>query len=156
MDFTYPNNILFDCSRCGLCCSDTQQKTRRILLLKLEASTISTETCLPIADFSKQIMDKAPYVFEMKKRDHGKCFFLNDNQCIIYPLRPLICRFYPFELKFDLDNDHYVFDFTFECPGISKGRILTRKDFEELFVLAQERLGYSDPRTSACSKVKPQ
>ena len=32
--FTHPANLRFECSRCGLCCGDTAQKTRHILLLK--------------------------------------------------------------------------------------------------------------------------
>jgi Fe-S-cluster containining protein len=140
VDFNCPNNVLFECSKCGLCCGDTTEKTRHILLLESEATTISTETCLSKQEFTGPITGKTPYLYEMKKSGEGKCFFLKDNQCTIYTLRPLICRFYPFELKFEPDKDLHVFNFTLECPGISKGRIMTRKDFEELFLLAQERL----------------
>ncbi len=110
------------------------------MLLESEASGISTEINLPIRIFAEQIKDKVPYCFEMKKLKKGKCFFLKDNQCSIYKLRPLICRFYPFELKFDAGKGMHVFDFTLECPEINKGKILTVKDFEELFALAKERL----------------
>jgi Fe-S-cluster containining protein len=141
VDFTYPANASFDCNRCGLCCGDTQQKTRHILVLETEANNISAQTSLPIQDFAKQIIDKTPYRYEMKKTDQGKCFFLKDNQCSIYSSRPLICRFYPFELKFDCDKGYHVFNFTLECPSIHKGKTITMKDFEELFTLAQARLG---------------
>jgi uncharacterized protein len=140
VDFTCPNIVYFECSKCGLCCGDTKEKTRRILLLKSEAKVISTETCLPKYVFTKQITGKTPYCYEMKKSGEGKCCFLKDNQCSIYGLRPLICRFYPFELKFDLDKDQHIFDFTPECPGINKGKLMARKDFQELFLLAKERL----------------
>lgn len=140
MNFTFPNNVFFECNRCGLCCGDTQQKTRHILLLELEASKISTETCLPIQEFSKQITDRNPYCYEMEKSSDGRCFFLKENQCSIYTLRPLICRFYPFELKFEQDKGTHVFDFTLECPGICKGRSMTKKDFEELFMVARGSL----------------
>ena len=125
MDFTFPENMLFECSKCGLCCGDTKQKIRRILLLESEADTISAETCLPKQGFTNQIAEKNPYCYEMKKNSDGKCFFLKDNHCSIYTLRPLICRFYPFELKFDQDKDQHVFNFTLECPGINKGKIIT-------------------------------
>ncbi len=105
-----------------------------------EANDILAEINLPLKVFAKQIKNKAPYCFEMKKPQEGKCFFLKDNQCSIYKLRPLICRFYPFELKFDSDKDLYIFDFTVECPEINKGKIMTLKDFDELFALAKERL----------------
>ena len=48
--------------------------------------------------------------------------------------------FYPFELKFEPDKDMHAFDFTGECPAINKGKIMTLKNFEELFALAKERL----------------
>jgi Fe-S-cluster containining protein len=140
VDFSFPNNVLFECNKCGLCCGDTKEKTRSILLLESEAKAISAKTCLPKHVFTKQIGGKTPYCYEMKKSSEGKCFFLKDNQCIIYELRPLICRFYPFQLKFERDKDKHIFDLTLECPGINKGKMMGRKDFEELFLLAEERL----------------
>jgi Fe-S-cluster containining protein len=140
LDFTYPNNLVFECNRCGLCCGDTKQKTRHILLLESEANAISAQTALPKVDYATRIPDKAPYCYEIKKDNEGKCFFLKNNLCAIYALRPLICRFYPFELKFDQDKNTYVFSFTLECPEVGKGKIVTIRDFEELFLLAQERL----------------
>ncbi len=112
VDFTYPKNIAFRCNRCGLCCGDTEEKTRHILLLESEANVISAKTSLPKQEFTVQIADKAPYCYEMKKPKEGKCFFLKDNQCSIYQQRPLICRFYPFELKFSEDKGTHVFDVT--------------------------------------------
>jgi Fe-S-cluster containining protein len=140
MDFKCPSNVHFECSKCGLCCGDTKEKPRRILLLETEVEEISNKTGLPKHEFINQITGKTPYIYEMKKSNEGKCCFLKDNQCSIYGLRPLICRFYPFELKFNVDKDLHIFDFTFECPGISKGKMLARKDFEVLFLLAKEKL----------------
>ena len=140
MDFTCPKTIFFECNKCSLCCGDTPHKTRHILVLESEADAISTETSLPKQAFTKKIVDKTPYCYEMKKNSEGKCFFLKDKQCSIYAFRPLICRFYPFELKFDQDKNLHVFDFTVECPGINNGNAVTRKDFGALFLLAQERL----------------
>jgi hypothetical protein len=140
VEFTCPNNVHFECSKCGLCCGDTKEKTRRILLLETEAKEISYRTGLSEQEFTNQITGKTPYFYEMKKSIEGKCCFLKDSGCSIYEFRPLICRFYPFELKFELDKDLHIFDFTFECPGISKGKMMARKDFEMLFLLAKERL----------------
>jgi Fe-S-cluster containining protein len=132
MDFTCPNNVVFDCTKCGLCCGDTRQKTRHILVLESEANAISAETCLPKHDFTAKVKDRNPYCFEMKKTSEGKCVFLKDNQCTIYKLRPLICMFYPFELKFDDDKDLHVFEFYAECPTIGTGKVLRRKRFQEV------------------------
>jgi Fe-S-cluster containining protein len=140
VDFAYPINMQFECIKCGLCCGDTKQKTRHILLLESEAEKIASHTCQLITDFSVEINDNYPYVYEMKKSSEGKCVFLKDNQCIIYSLRPLICVCYPFELKFNEDKRMYNFDFTVECPGINQGKFLDKTDFKRLFVLARGRL----------------
>ncbi len=139
MDFTYPDNVCFECSCCGLCCGDTDHKRRRILLLESEAEEISAQTGLPIEDFAVESNGTQPYIYEMKKIE-GECFFLKDNKCTHYELRPLICRFYPFELKFDQDKGLHVFSFTLECPAINKGKVMVKRDFEALFLLAEERL----------------
>ncbi len=141
VDFTYPLNISFECNCCGLCCGDTETKTRHILLLESEAAAISSQTKLPIEQFAVRIWGKEPYVYEMKKPSEGKCFFLKDNRCTNYDLRPLICRFYPFELRFETDKDTHVFSVTTECPTVGTGKRLIKRDFEELYYLAQQRLG---------------
>lgn len=140
MKFTCPNNIKFECIKCGLCCGDTEQKTRRILLLQTEAQKIAAETSQPLISFSDKINDNQPYCFEMKKTSEGKCFFLKDNKCSIYEVRPIICVFYPFELKLPPNERKYVFDFTPECPGINQGKAFRLKDFEKLFEIARARL----------------
>ena len=140
MDFTFPVNLQFECNGCGLCCGDTDKKTRHILLLEAEAEKIAAYTCQPTNDFSVPIEGKAPYVYEMKKSGSGKCVFLKENRCSIYTLRPLICMFYPFELGPDENKEQHNFDFTVECPGIGKGEVLTKRDFKKLFDAAQERL----------------
>ncbi len=140
MDFTYPTEISFSCNGCGLCCGDTPKKTRHILLLRCEMQKIAKETGISANRFSNEIMDKQPYCFEMKKTNEGKCFFLKNNQCTIYSLRPLICRFYPFQLMYDLDKEKHVFDVTLECPAINQGKPFKEKEFEQLFELARKIL----------------
>jgi len=140
VNFTYPTKVLFNCTKCGLCCGDTEQKNRRILLLESEATNISAQTHQPKQAFTTVLRDRAPYSYEMKKTSQGKCLFLKDNNCAIYSHRPLICIFYPFELKFLQEKDTYSFEFTPECPEIGKGRKLFKKDFEKLFALAKEKL----------------
>ncbi|MDD4325348.1 MAG: YkgJ family cysteine cluster protein [Candidatus Bathyarchaeota archaeon] len=141
MEYIYPLNVCFDCNGCGLCCGDTEHKTRHILLLDSEAKNISAHTNLSIEKFTQENHSKEPYVYEMKKSDEGKCIFLKDNLCLIYQDRPLICRFYPFELNYDNDKEIHYFSYTLECPTMNKtGQMLTKKYFEKLFSLAKQRL----------------
>jgi Fe-S-cluster containining protein len=73
-----------------------------------------------------------------KTAENGKCVFLEKNRCTIYSLRPLICRFYPFELKI-VANGKHKFLYTEECPSIGKGKTLNKNYFDELFQLARTK-----------------
>ncbi len=127
MGFTYPKNIRFKCTKCGLCCGDTKTKTRHVLLLKPEAERIAAHTKRALQEFTKKTEDTAPYSFEMLKNAlTGMCIFLEHNECTIYEQRPLICRFYPFELTTDERGD-YVFRETLECPAINSQGSNTEK-----------------------------
>ncbi len=130
--FDYPKHVQFNCKRCSQCCGDTEDTVRHVLLLKSEAERISNNTSLYIEEFSHKILGSEPYVYEMEKTATGKCFFLKDNTCTIYGIRPLICRFYPFELR-NLGNNRYSFAFTNKCQGIGNGPELEQEFFEKLF-----------------------
>ena len=145
MSFNYPVAVRFHCLKCGICCGDTKEKTRHILLLTTEAEQIATATLQPISEFTVDIKDKAPYSYELKKTEDGKCVFLKNNCCTIYNVRPLICKFYPFELKI-ADSGKYTFLYTSECSGINKGPTLSKKYFRKLFRLVRAK--YRQPAGS--------
>jgi Fe-S-cluster containining protein len=86
-----------------------------------------------------KVEGKAPYSYEMKKTaEDGKCVFLEKNHCAIYSMRPLICRFYPFELKIAANQKH-KFRYTDECPGMGKGKMLGKNYFGKLLQLARAK-----------------
>ena len=133
----YPKNTRFVCSKCGICCGDTARKQRRILLLQGEAENISGFVGQQISEFAEKVEGRSPYVFGMRKtRDVGRCLFLMDNKCAIYLKRPIICRFYPFEL-IPTTNNRSEFHCSDECPGLGKGKLLTEGYFQRLFQTAR-------------------
>jgi len=132
LSFEYPEQVSFECERCALCCGDTEYKSRSILLLKGEADRISEINLLGLDRFAEKIQGFEPYIYRMKKSRNRKCVFLEGNSCSIYETRPLICRFYPFQLKNPREKG-YVFEYTDECPGIGKGSQLKKAFFEQLF-----------------------
>lgn len=132
MEFDYPRNVRFKCERCALCCGDTRNRVRSILLLKIETDYISRKTSKSPDEFAEKVEGFEPYTYRMKKTNDGKCVFLKDNSCSIYETRPLICRFYPFQLK-NIRTDRYAFEYTTECPGIGKGPKVKKRFFEQLF-----------------------
>ncbi len=132
MSFSYPKHVHFMCLRCALCCGDNEGKARRILLLRKEAERISKETMLSIEKFAEEIEGFEPYIYQVRKTDEGRCIFLEANLCSIYKIRPLICKYYPFQLRNPRSNK-YIFTYTNECPGIGEGPQLSRRFFERLF-----------------------
>jgi Fe-S-cluster containining protein len=135
MHLEYPQNVRFKCTRCGICCGNTKEKTRHILLLAEEANNIASVTRQQVSDFAVKLAGKDPYAFEMRKTtEEGKCVFLKWNRCKIYASRPLICRFYPFGLQ--TDHNHNSFYFTDECPGMRKGKTMREADFKKLLSLS--------------------
>lgn len=118
--------------KCALCCGDTEDKIRSILILKTEVDHISKKTLTDLGEFAEEVEGFEPYTFQMRKTENRKCIFLKDNSCYIYQIRPLICRFYPFQLK-NHGNNRYAFTYTNECPGIGKGPQLKKDFFEKLF-----------------------
>lgn len=132
MEFEYPRNLRFECDRCTICCGDTTQRIRSILLMLIEAERISNHTGQKIEDFAEKIGPSQPYTHCMRKNSDGKCVFLSIDSCAIYVERPLVCRFYPFELKGSVGGKH-VFGYTNECPCVGSGRKLTKRYFVDLF-----------------------
>ena len=139
-DFDYPENVRFQCTRCTKCCGDTPTRTRHIIMIEVEAKRICETTLQPIVTFAHRIKGRTPYVYEMRKKQTGKCVFLNEASCTVYALRPLVCQFYPFKLKPGKRGGH-LFSFTNECPGIGEGKQLTLEEFRELMREAKDRLG---------------
>ena len=132
MAFNYPRNVRYFCMKCATCCGDTETRDRHILLLKPEAERIVDATAKRVEEFAHKLEGHAPYVYEMMKTvNEGKCVFLKNKRCTIYALRPLVCRFYPFELKTAEAGKHEFF-YTSECRGIGAGNQLTEEYFENL------------------------
>jgi len=138
--FGYPKGVCFRCTRCALCCGDTKNRTRHILLLIEDALKISKAALRPIETFATVTWGREPYVYEMRKtQGEGKCIFLQGTDCGIYAVRPLVCRFYPFELATP-NNGKPCFFGTGECPGLGKGKRLERQYFKNLFKRAYAQL----------------
>ena len=140
MAFRYPRGVHFQCTRCGLCCGDTKEHSRRVLLLREDAWAISRAVSKPVETFAVRVKGFEPYFYEMRKvENEGKCVYLQGSGCMVYGLRPLVCRFYPFELL-TLEDGEHAFSCAAECPGIGRGRQLRKDYFGRLFQLATERL----------------
>ena len=75
---------------------------------------------IPVEDFAKMYIRKVKHRYSLIEKQIGEndhaCIFFNESkeQCMIYPVRPLQCRTFPFWEQFKV-NEQEVRD---ECPGI--------------------------------------
>jgi len=144
-NIVYPDNLRWTCVRCAVCCGDTENRTRHVLMLASEARAIAARTGMRIEEFAQRLDGSKPYEFEVRK-NHNKCVFLKGVSCSIYSERPLICRFYPFVLK---RSESGTFEFELperECQGIGRGRKLTQDYYMHLLQIAAEKLTTHHPQ----------
>jgi Fe-S-cluster containining protein len=136
----YPASFRWKCIRCAMCCGDTLTHRRSIRVLSGEIAEIADESGMKIEDFSLPIDGYYPFSRELRKSREGECIFLDGENCRIYPVRPLICRFYPF-LLYKIQNQTFIFKVTNEnCPGVGRGKVLSKWFFLKLFRLAAVKL----------------
>ncbi|MBS7623393.1 YkgJ family cysteine cluster protein [Candidatus Bathyarchaeota archaeon] len=134
---SYPTLVNWRCLRCSICCRDTPRHPRRIRLLLKEAIEISRKTGIPVEQFARKAQDQR-YPYEMRKR-YGSCLFLEGRYCRLYDYRPLVCRFYPFEMESDGSTLKILFAGE-ACPGSGRGQPLGEHFFRRLATHAIERL----------------
>jgi len=75
-----------ECDRCGGCCGPIGYTVleEKNIEKYLEENSITVRPC--IVGRTKGFV----YAFNKKRR----CPFLKDNECIIYPVRPIVCRLF--------------------------------------------------------------
>ena len=147
----------FECTKCGACCRDDQiliTVTKNDLYRIAKTLELDSNAVLRALDFyildegtpipvgleiipSIETEEGSAYV-ALKKMENGDCIFLKDDQCMIHPIRPMVCRSFPFvfseddgELSWGLSSKKGI------CPGLGIGPMVSE---EELISLAKEIL----------------
>jgi len=142
----------FECTKCGACCRD------EFLLVTVTGSDIvriaavlglSPNEMLKVLDFyvvsdgapTPIGLDKFPSVategglsfIALKKMENGECIFLKENLCMIHPVRPAVCRSFPF--VFDESDGQRTWGLSAKkeiCPGLGTGPQASEIELEEL------------------------
>lgn len=94
----------FYCTRCGKCCTGTDDDPAIVMVSPDEITAIMQYTGLE----REAIARPFPQSFTMHDKEvtfewalvhqESRCRFYTDGACSIYPVRPWICRTYPFML----------------------------------------------------------
>ena len=132
-------DCVFSCTICADCCKDAPRHRRKILMLEGEVLVISEKIGRDGKEFALKSNKTSPYEFKMRKVK-GSCVFLKkDNLCEIYDARPLVCKFFPFELK-----RGGKWGISGGCEGVGLGKKVPKKVFRDLKKLAEARFSGND------------
>jgi Fe-S-cluster containining protein len=127
--------IGFSCRRCGACCRPGPDDSGLVFLSHDEVDALVAcgagswdEVAGPYPEFLSCGKGSAVTFGWCLRHEKGRCRFLSEQGCTVYPARPWICRTYPFALA---GGKLAVSD----CPGL--GLPISR---EEAFLLAGDLL----------------
>ena len=99
--------IGFECTRCGRCCSGTPDEPHTATVFPDEVRSLQERTGDAWEEIARPmpfgIQEGAGETFEwaLQTTANGNCRFLNDGErtrCTVYGDRPLLCQTYPFRL----------------------------------------------------------
>lgn len=142
----------FECTKCGACCRDefllvtvTGGDIVKIsailglgaedLLKALDFYITSEAATVPIGlERIPSIATERGLAFmALKKMENGDCIFLKEDLCMIHPVRPLVCRSFPF--VFNESDGERTWGISAKeeiCPGLGTGPQISETDLEEL------------------------
>jgi Fe-S-cluster containining protein len=108
----FPDSAGFRCKNCGVCCRIQPPDIKKAEQKKIEARGFK--------NFSEH-PDETGIAWIRRKKDDS-CFFLSNNKCAIYDIRPAICRLEPFTIgDYDFSKNQIElilnFPFTSCCAG---------------------------------------
>ncbi len=101
----------------------------------LDFYLIENEHSLPegMRDIPPIMTEKGLAYVAIRKLEDGSCIFLEDNKCIIYPVRPAVCRTFPFTFKMKDNGLRWgISAISHICPGLGKGDYVDKKFLLEL------------------------
>lgn len=142
----------FECTKCGACCRDENLlvtvtgsdivKIAAVLglgpddLVKAFDFYIATDgvpTPVGLERISSVATERGLAFVALKKMESGDCIFLKENLCMIHPIRPLVCRSFPF--VFDDSNGQRTWGLSAKkeiCPGLGIGPQISESEIEEM------------------------
>ena len=110
-NFTPP----FECTCCGDCCNGYGGT----VISNADIEKIARFLDIDRERFLTQFCVKSPNGWMIAQREDGFCHFVKDKRCSIHPVKPRICRAWPYleSVLTDLTNWEAMASV---CPGINK------------------------------------
>ena len=134
----YENGLRFQCQMCSYCCS---AEPGYVYLTENDISAASaamgTDKETFISLYCRLVDFGLYHLVSLRERSDYDCIFLTEKGCAIYNARPLQCRTYPF-WKNVLDSQESWENESHSCPGIGKGRVVSKSEIERIMKMGDE------------------
>ena len=123
------NSVKFECiAGCSECC---KLSGGFVFLSEDEAQKIAEYLKTDEENFLKFFTRIIDDQLALVDGDEDNCVFLEDDLCMIYDVRPLQCRTYPFWSSNMKTKERWALTKE-ECPGIGKGRSYSPQDIADI------------------------
>jgi Fe-S-cluster containining protein len=127
---------IFSCQQCGECCHGD----KGILVTPEEAEKLAAFLNLTPEELQRRFLIESPMGPQVATQN-GACIFLKDNRCQVHPVKPRICREWPF-LQALLDHADEFEAAKEACPGLAPE---SRHDDFVALAVANDQKGAETP-----------
>lgn len=121
--YFFDQGLFFECQRCGRCCTGAPGT---VYVAPDEVPAVAKHLNLPVPSFIRAYLYPYKDSYSIREDDQGNCLFF-DKGCLIYPVRPLQCRSFPFWFA-NVRSESRWAQVRRNCPGIGKGRCFSRSE----------------------------
>jgi Fe-S-cluster containining protein len=120
-----PKSPAFQCRQCGDCCAGRGG----IHVKPREVEEMAALLGMSVEEFCRRYLEASALGPRLAVADHGSCvFLLTGNLCRVHPVKPFICRQWPFLPALLVDPDELEHA-KGACPGINPA--CSHEDFVE-------------------------
>jgi Fe-S-cluster containining protein len=117
-----PEELVFECRRCGTCCRDLVQEDRGVLrgltLLPGEEINFPEELIKPAVGLGRRPHERAFTVIAYQLAEET-CLHLGESECRIHDRRPASCRQFPFSLR-EAPEGRQQIGLDLNCPALAE------------------------------------
>ncbi len=128
----YRDGLRFSCTQCGNCCSGDPGY---VWATKEEIARIAAFLGRTDGRLGKEHLRRVGFRYSLTEKPDGDCIFLarenGKSKCLIYPVRPLQCRTWPFWDE-NLRSPEAWNKAHQKCPGMNTGKHYTYVQIEGL------------------------
>ncbi len=125
----YSEGLKFNCQKCGNCCR-TNGDYEFVYVAKDEIRRLMNHLDIPRKEFMRNHCSRLEGRTIIKFGDNV-CSLAAGNECLVYRVRPIQCRAWPFWHE-NLDEWVWHEEVASICPGVNRGRLYSQEEIEQI------------------------